>query len=38
MRGPAVAVDPPEDALDERLAARLFDRTEELIGVAHLLG
>jgi NAD(P)-dependent dehydrogenase (short-subunit alcohol dehydrogenase family) len=38
MRGPAVAVDPPDNALDERLAAALFDRTEELVGAAHLLG
>jgi NAD(P)-dependent dehydrogenase (short-subunit alcohol dehydrogenase family) len=38
MRGPAVAVDPPEDALDEALAAALFDRTEQLVGAAHLLG
>jgi len=28
----------PESAIDEGLAAALFDRTEELVGVAHLLG
>jgi NAD(P)-dependent dehydrogenase (short-subunit alcohol dehydrogenase family) len=38
MRGAAVQVDPPATALDEELAAALFDRTEELVGVAHLLG
>jgi NAD(P)-dependent dehydrogenase (short-subunit alcohol dehydrogenase family) len=38
MRGPAVAVDAPDKASDEALAAALFDRTEELVGVAHLLG
>jgi len=38
MRGAAVPVDPPLAALDEGLAAALFDRTEELVGVAHLLG
>jgi NAD(P)-dependent dehydrogenase (short-subunit alcohol dehydrogenase family) len=37
MRGAAVPVDVPEGALDEGLAAALFDRTEELVGVAHLL-
>jgi NAD(P)-dependent dehydrogenase (short-subunit alcohol dehydrogenase family) len=38
MRGPAVAVDLPENARDEVLAAALFDRTEQLVGAAHLLG
>jgi NAD(P)-dependent dehydrogenase (short-subunit alcohol dehydrogenase family) len=38
MRGSAVPIDPLEAALDEGLAAALFDRTEELVGVAHLLG
>jgi hypothetical protein len=37
MRGPAVEVDPPPGALDERLAAALLERTEELTGVPHLL-
>jgi NAD(P)-dependent dehydrogenase (short-subunit alcohol dehydrogenase family) len=37
MRGAAVAVEPPPAALDEELAAALFDRTEQLVGVAHLL-
>jgi len=37
MRGPAVAVDAAQNGLDEQLAAALFDRTEELVGVAHLL-
>ncbi len=38
MRGPAVPVGAPANALDEAQAAALFDRTEELVGVAHLLG
>jgi NAD(P)-dependent dehydrogenase (short-subunit alcohol dehydrogenase family) len=38
MRGPAVGIDVPENARDEAAAAALFDRTEELVGVAHLLG
>ncbi len=37
MRGQAVEVEPPARALDEDLAAALFDRTEKLTGVAHLL-
>ncbi len=37
MRGPAVEVEPPRGALDERLAAALLERTEELTGVSHLL-
>ena len=38
MRGPAVPVGALANALDEAQAAALFDRTEELVGVAHLLG
>jgi NAD(P)-dependent dehydrogenase (short-subunit alcohol dehydrogenase family) len=38
MRGRPVEVAPPARALDEALAAALFDRTEKLTGVAHLLG
>jgi len=37
MRGDPVEVEPPGRALDETLAAALFDRTERLTGVAHLL-
>jgi len=37
MRGRPVEVAPPARALDETLAAGLFDRTEELTGVAHLI-
>jgi NAD(P)-dependent dehydrogenase (short-subunit alcohol dehydrogenase family) len=37
MRGRPVEVTPPARALDEVLAAALFDRTEQLTGVAHLL-
>jgi hypothetical protein len=32
-----VEVAPPDRALDEALAAALFDRTERLTGTAHLL-
>jgi len=37
MRGHPVEVAPPDRALDEALAAALFDRTERLTGTAHLL-
>ncbi len=37
MRGRPVEVTPPTRALDEGLAAALFDRSEELTGAAHLL-
>jgi len=37
MRGRPVEVTPPARALDETLAAALFDRTEQLVGAAHLL-
>lgn len=37
MRGQPVEVTPPARALDEELAAALFDRTEKITGVAHLL-
>jgi NAD(P)-dependent dehydrogenase (short-subunit alcohol dehydrogenase family) len=38
MRGHAVEVAAPARAHDEELAAELFDRTEELTGVRHVLG
>ncbi len=38
MRGAAVEVEPPQRARDERLAAELFERTEQLTGVTHRLG
>jgi NAD(P)-dependent dehydrogenase (short-subunit alcohol dehydrogenase family) len=37
MRGWPVEVTVPDRALDAELAAALFDRTEQLTGVAHLL-
>jgi len=38
MRGAAVEVVPPVRARDAELAAALFDRTEQLTGVAHRIG
>ena len=38
MRGVPVEVVPPPRALDGSLASELFDRTEELTGVGHVLG
>jgi NAD(P)-dependent dehydrogenase (short-subunit alcohol dehydrogenase family) len=38
MRGHAVEVTAPARAHDEELAAALFDRTEELTGVRHIIG